>query len=176
MPRSWSLICKAVKRYWKCNCKWFSDSFEDFWTENRFFFFVRDMYTEKYADFQSSLKKSNDVFETYKNEMSKVRLMIEGNPLKIFNFWLNIVNIILGYSRSMNCFYSKDNAGIWTFSFKFFRIFRKFPNFPELWNFPKKNWAIDEMLINRMRASNGVAFSFHFTRQIQSMWVDFKNV
>lgn len=31
------------------------------------------MYTEKYAHFQSSLKKSNDVFETYKIEMSKVR-------------------------------------------------------------------------------------------------------
>lgn len=30
------------------------------------------MYTEKYADFQSSLKKSNDIFETYKNEMAKV--------------------------------------------------------------------------------------------------------
>lgn len=34
--------------------------------------FTRNMYTEKYADFQSSLKKSNDVFESYKNEMSKV--------------------------------------------------------------------------------------------------------
>lgn len=35
--------------------------------------FIRNMYTEKYAHFQSSLKKSNDVFETYKIEMSKVR-------------------------------------------------------------------------------------------------------
>lgn len=32
-----------------------------------------NMYTEKYADFQTSLQKSNDVFSTYKNEIEKVR-------------------------------------------------------------------------------------------------------
>lgn len=31
-----------------------------------------NMYTEKYADFQTSLQKSNDVFSTYKNEIEKV--------------------------------------------------------------------------------------------------------
>ncbi|KAG4076144.1 hypothetical protein HA402_011490 [Bradysia odoriphaga] len=36
-----------------------------------------NMYTEKYADFQSSLKKSNDVFETYKIEMTKMTKKIK---------------------------------------------------------------------------------------------------
>lgn len=36
-----------------------------------------NMYTEKYADFQSSLKKSNDVFETYKIEMTKMTKRIK---------------------------------------------------------------------------------------------------
>lgn len=34
-----------------------------------------NMYTEKYADFQTSLQKSNDVFSTYKNEIEKVGLV-----------------------------------------------------------------------------------------------------
>lgn len=44
-----------------------------------------NMYTEKYADFQTSLQKSNDVFSTYKNEIEKVEMH--------FSNWLNLVGI-----------------------------------------------------------------------------------
>lgn len=38
-----------------------------------------NMYTEKYAEFQSSLKKSNDVFSTYKTEIESVRHFCESH-------------------------------------------------------------------------------------------------
>lgn len=61
-----------------------------------------NMYTEKYADFQSSLQKSNDVFETYKNEMSKVSTILNSKTN-----WIHA-----GDRKSLNCLlnHSMDNA------------------------------------------------------------------
>lgn len=58
-----------------------------------------NMYTEKYADFQTSLQKSNDVFSTYKTEIEKVNLSISA---KLHLTYLKILTNHFRWASAIN--------------------------------------------------------------------------